>query len=154
MFPVLELELLRSARRSGRTHVVGMDVPVHGAGLLNSAVAFYPDRSSATATARQPAPVALWRPWAKGAFVADWTARNMLFVGDGERAAIVFCYEEYMPFLYLLNEARDSPTLYIAMSNTWAARDLAADAIQGLHSQGMAKLFGRPYFRSVNRPRP
>ena len=154
MFPVIELELLRPAQRSGRTHIVGMDVPIHGVGLLNSAVAFYPDGSSATATARQPAPVALWRPWAKGAFVADWTARNILLVGEGDRAAIIFCYEEYMPFLYLLNEGRDSPTLYIAMSNTWAAPDLAADVIQGMHSQGMAKLFGRPFFRSVNRPSP
>jgi hypothetical protein len=154
IFPVLELELLRPARRSGRTHVVGMDVPVHGVGLLNSAVAFYPDGSTATAAARQPAPVALWRPWTEGAFVADWTARNMLHVGDGDRAAIIFCYEEYMPFLYLLNEVRDSPTRYIAMSNTWAARDLTADAIQGVHSQGMAELFGRPYFRAVNRPLP
>jgi hypothetical protein len=154
MFPVLELELLRPARRSGRTHVVGMDVSVHGAGLLNSAVAFYPDGSSATATARQPAPVALWRPWTGRSFVADWTSRNVLPAGDGAQAAIIFCYEEYIPLLYLLNEVRDAPTLYVAMSNTWAAQDATADVIQGQHSQGIAKLFGRPYFRAVNRPAP
>lgn len=153
MYPVLEIELLKAARRAGRTHLIGMEIPVRASRLQNSAVAFYPDGKTATAIARQPAPVSLWRPWTpEHSFVADWTAHNILSLGQGDRAAVIFCYEEYLPVLYLLNELQDAPTIYVAMADTWAARYPAADRIQQLHSQGAASLFGRPYLRSVNRP--
>ena len=153
MHQVLEIELLRDARRSGRTQIVGMDIPAPGGGLFNAAVAFYPDGRTATAIARQPAPVSLWKPWRNQAgFVADWTANNMLAMGQADRAAVIFCFEEYVPVLYLLNEALDAPTVYLALTNTWAARSPAAAAIQTWHSLGMARLFGRPYLKAENRP--
>lgn len=153
-YAVLNLELLQGARRAGRTQVVGMDIPAPGGRLFNAAVAFYPDGRTATAIARQPAPVSLWKPWRNtGTFVADWRAHNMLAMGQGDRAAVVFCYEEYVPVLYLLNEALDAPTVYVALTNTWAARSPAAAAIQTWHSFGMARLFGRPYLKAENRPR-
>lgn len=153
LYQVLDLELLEPSRRAGRTQIIGMDIPLRGNRELNSAVAFYPDGRTATATARQPAPLSLWRPWRKtDTFVADWTAHNMLAVGQGDRAAVIFCYEEYMPVLYLLNEALDHPTIYLAMTNTWAAKDAGAAAIQTWHSWGMARLFGRTYIKAENRP--
>lgn len=153
MYQVLNLELLEPSRRAGRTQIVGMDIPTPGNRELNSAVAFYPDGRTATATARQPAPLSLWRPWRHtDTFVADWTAHNILTVGQGDRAAVIFCYEEYMPVLYLLNEALDHPTIYLAMTNTWAAKDADAASIQTWHSLGMARLFGRPYVKAENRP--
>jgi len=152
-YPVLDLELLRPSRRSGLANVIGMDIPLQGDRLLNSAVAFYADGSSATATARQPAPLALWRPWRdQGTFLANWAAHNMLSLGQGDRAAVIFCYEEYLPVLYLLNEAFDQPTVYLALANTWAAKNPASSAIQTGHSFGMAKLFGREYLKAENRP--
>ena len=153
MYAVLDIELLRGARRSGRTQIVGMDIPAPGERLLNAAVAFYADGRSATAIARQPAPVSLWKPWrSRDSFVADWTANNMLAMGQGDRAAVIFCYEEYMPVLYLLNEAFDAPTVYLALTNTWAAQSSSAAAVQTWHSLGMARLFGRPYLKAENRP--
>lgn len=153
IYQVLELEVLQAARRGGRTQIIGMDIPLAGNRELNSAVAFYPDGRTATAVARQPAPLSLWRPWRNtDTFVADWSAHNILNVGQGDRAAVIFCYEEYMPVLYLLNEALDHPTIYLALTNTWAAKDPAAAAIQTWHSWGMARLFGRPYVKAENRP--
>lgn len=153
LYPVLQVELLRNAQRTARLHVIGMDIPTRANQLLNAAVAFYPDGSTATAVARQPAPVSLWKPWGKrDSFVADWTAHNVLSLGQGDRAAILFCYEEYLPALVLLNEAFDKPTLYVAMRNTWAAPHQTSATIQGLHSLGMARLFGRPYIQADNRP--
>lgn len=153
--PVLEIELLQQARATGRTLVIGMDLPLTGNRLLNTAVAFYPDGRRAVAVARQPAPLSLWKPWRRrDTFVADWRAANLLELGDGERAAVIFCYEEYVPLLYLLNEAFDAPTLYLALANTWAASEPEAAAIQTWHSLGMARLFGRPYLKAENRPVP
>jgi hypothetical protein len=155
LYPVLKLELLSPSQSVGLVQVVGMDIPLPGDRLQNSAIAFYPDGSAATATARQPAPVSLWKPWRSDkTFIADWTSSNMLALGQGDRAAVIFCYEEYMPVLYLINELRDSPTLYLAVANTWAAREKAAAEVQRLHSLGMARLFGRPYLKAENRPRP
>lgn len=153
MYQVMDLELLQRSRRAGRTQIIGMDIPLAGNRLLNSAVAFYPDGRTATAVARQPAPFSLWRPWRRtDTFVADWTSQNVVNIGQGDRAAIIFCYEEYMPVLYLLNEALDSPNVYVAMTNTWAAREQGAAAVQTMHSLGMARLFGRPYVKAENRP--
>lgn len=153
MYQVLELEVLAPSRRAGRTQIIGMDIPMPGNRELSSAVAFYPDGRTATALARQPAPLSLWRPWRDtDTFVANWTAHNMLPLGQGDQAAVIFCYEEYMPVLYLLNEALDHPTVYLALTNTWAAKDAGAATIQTWHSFGMARLFGRPYLKAENRP--
>jgi hypothetical protein len=153
MYFVLDIEALQAARSAGLVQVIGMDIPLQGKGLLNSAVAFYPDGSTATAVARQPAPISLWRPWrATDTYVASWAAHNMLKLGQGDRAAVIFCYEEYLPVLYLLNEALDRPTMYLALANTWAARDATSSAIQTWHSLGMAKLFARDYLKAENRP--
>lgn len=153
LYPVLELELLAGAKRTNLTHLIGMDLPLQNERLLNGVVAFYPDGNTATAVARQPAPVSLWRPWRSShTFLADWTASNMLPLGQGDTAAVLFCYEEYMPILYLLNELRDRPTLYLVLANTWAAQEREAAVIQTMHSKGMASLFGRPYVKAENRP--
>jgi apolipoprotein N-acyltransferase len=152
LLPVLDLEVLSDASRRRRQHVIGMDIEVAPGKWHSQAVAFHPDGSTAFGTARQPAPLALWRPWAASSFVADWTANNVLNLGASKRVAVIFCYEEYMPILYLVNEAFDRPSGYVAMSNTWAAGDAAADVVQAQHSRGIAMLFGRPYARSVNRP--
>ena len=155
LYPVLDLEVLRQSRQVGRVPVVGLDIPVGPDRLQSAAVAFYPDGSTATAVARQPVPGALWKPWStEGSFVADWSASNLLDLGQGDRAAFYFCYEELLPSLFLLNELMDKPTMYVALSNTWADASGGADRLQRLHSHGMALLFGRAYLRSVNRPVP
>jgi hypothetical protein len=152
LFAVMQLEILNAARTAGRTVIVGMDLGLVGQRYLNSAVAFYPDGTSQSAVARQPAPLSLWRPWRfDKTFLADWGASNVLQLGD-DRAAVIFCYEEYMPVLYLLNELRDRPTVYLALANTWAARQRTAASIQTWHSLGMARLFGRPYIKAENQP--
>jgi len=153
LYPWFVEHLLEPAVRDGQTHVVGIDLPLAGGLFENAAVAFYPDGSSAVAVARQPAPLSLWRPWRTSeTFVADWTANNILVLNNGLRAALIFCYEEYMPILYLINELRDRPDVYIALANTWAERNPVGAQIQSQHSLGIARLFGRPYVKAENRP--
>lgn len=153
VFPIIQDAILRHADRYGQTTVIGIDLPLPGGVYENAAVAFYPDGRSAMAVARQPAPMSLWRPWrGRDTWVADWTAKNTLAMGDGRTAALIFCYEEYLPILYLINEIRDKPDLYVALANTWAERSSEGSDIQTQHSHGMARLFGMPYIKAENRP--
>lgn len=153
LYPILEMDVLQPAEKHGQTMVIGIDLPLPGRKFENAAVAFYPDGRSAVAVARQPAPVSLWKPWRRDwTFLADWTASNMLSLRDERRAAIIFCYEEYLPILYLINEARDRPDIYLAMANTWAERSPIGSEIQTQHSLGIARLFGRLYVKAENRP--
>lgn len=153
--PVLQVELLQAARSAGRTLVIGVDLPAADGRLRNAALAFHPDGRRSLALARQPAPLALWQPWRRHhGFIANWGADNILQLPGGERAALIFCFEEYLPLLVLFNEARDAPTLYLVLANSWAAPDPAASAIQTWHSLGMARLFGRSYLKAENRPAP
>lgn len=155
LYPVLDIELLAAARAAGQTQIIGMDVPDQNKLYENAAVAFYPDGRTARAVARQPAPLSLWRPWRQtDTFVADWTASNVLTLSNTLRAAFIFCYEEYLPVLYLMNEAQGKVDLYVAVTNTWAAQSPVAAEIQTQHSLGMARLFGRPYVKAENRPSP
>lgn len=153
--PLLDRELLSTASKRGQTHVIGVDLGIKERRYASAAVALFPDGSGAVAKARQPAPISLWKPWAeRDTFIADWTHNNIIDLGKGRRAAVIFCYEEYMPLLYLINEWRDKPGLYVAMTNTWAEPNQEGADIQTQHSLSMARLFGRPYVKAENRPLP
>lgn len=152
LFPVLNIEVLSDAAKAGQTIVLGVDLPTKEGNFQNAALAFYPDGKTATAVARQPVPVALWKPWeTSGSFLTDWTANNMLTLRDGIRARVIFCYEEYFPILSLINEAKDEHQLVIVMTNLWAAKHQLSFDIQGRHSEGMSRLFARKLIRAENR---
>ena len=154
LLPILEMEVINPGRRAGLTTILGADLPSKTGVLETAAIAFYPDGRTATAVARQTVPFALWRPWqSSGYFASDWTANNILTVKPGVRARIVFCYEEYIPVLSLINEALDSHNLVIVMANTWTSESELGSIIQARHSEGVAKLFGRRLLRAENRPK-
>lgn len=154
LFPVLEMEVINPAARAGQTIIVGTDLPTSTGNYETAAIAFYPDGKTATALARQTVPFALWRPWqALGYSTSDWTANNILTVKPGVRARIVFCYEEYIPILSLMNEAMDAHNLVIVLANTWASESELGPVIQARHSEGVAKLFGKRLLRAENRPK-
>lgn len=153
LFPILNMEILAHAAQAGQTVVLGMDLPDKGGNFQTVATAIYPDGRSATAIARQTVPVALWKPWQdKGSYLTDWTASNVISLKDGVKARIIFCYEEYIPLLSLINEAKDEHNLVVVLANTWASVDETAAVIQARHSEGIATLFGKRLLRAENRP--
>jgi hypothetical protein len=85
--------------------------------------------------------------------LTDWRANNILTLKDGVVARVLFCYEEYIPLLSLINEAKDAHNIVVVMANTWAAKDQLASTIQSRHSEGIAKLFGKRILRAENRPK-
>lgn len=154
LYKVLKMEVIDAAARAGQTIVLGADLPTKSGNLESGAIAFYPDGKTATAIARQTVPIALWKPWqASGSFLTDWTANNLLTLKDGVIARVIFCYEEYIPLLSLINEAKDAHNIVVVMANTWASKDKLGAAIQSRHSEGIAKLFGRRLLRAENRPK-
>ena len=66
---------------------------------------------------------------------------------------MIFCYEEYIPLLSLINEALDAHNIVVVMANTWASKDVLGATIQAQHSEGIAKLFGKRLLRAENRPK-
>lgn len=151
LYPAMELEIVRPIARTGQTVLIGADLRSGAGTFQNIALVFRPDGSSAWIAARQTTPVTQWRPWNKDMhFPADWLASSTITLGGGVRARVMFCHEEWMPVLHLLSEAREPHNLVIAVSNLWAASDPVADYLQGTHSVGMARLFGRKLVRSVN----
>jgi len=152
---VLKGSVLINAKEAGQTVIIGADLPLENGRYQNVAIIFRPDGSTSYIAARQTPPVATWAPWLKdGHFPADWFANSTANVGGGIRARFMFCFEEYMPILHLLSEAREDQQMVIAMSNGWASRNPLSSAIQSGHTEGMAKLFGRPWIRAENRAMP
>jgi hypothetical protein len=154
IYPILKMEVIDDAARSAQTVVIGTDLPTRSGNLETAAIAYYPDGTTMTALARQTVPIALWKPWkSSGSFVTDWTANNLLKLKEGVTARVIFCYEEYMPVLSLIDEAFTEHTMVLVMANTWASQDPLGSAVQSQHSQGIARLFGRQLLRADNRPK-
>jgi hypothetical protein len=155
LYPVLKIEIGDPIRESGQTVILGADVGLRRNRFENAALIFRPDGTSASIAARQTVPFAQWQPWdSEMHFPANWLATSTVNVGGGIRARIMFCHEEWMPILHLLSEAREDHQLVIALANLWAAQDPLATFLQGVHTEGMANLFGRRWVRSVNLPKP
>ena len=150
LYVPLELDVLKDARAAGQSVVVGADLLVAGSVLQKAALIFLADGSSSYVVARQPVPFAEWAPWnKKGTYEIDWFSSSVANIGGGLKARVVFCYEEYIPLLHLISEAREEHQMVLVLANLWAAGPVA-DLIQKAHTEGMARLFRRPWVRSVN----
>ena len=154
LYRILKMEIIDAAARAGQTIVLGADLPTKSRNFESGAIAFYPDGKTATAIARQTVPFALWKPWqASDSFLTDWTANNILRLKEGVTARVIFCYEEYIPLLSLINEAKDAHNIVVVMANTWASKNKLGATIQSRHSEGIANLFGKRLLRAENRPK-
>lgn len=150
-YAVLNATVLRTAKKSNKTVVMGAAVLVGKNQAQKVAIAFYPDGSTSYVAARQPVPVAEWRPRFAGmSYAVDWSSSSVLHVGAGIRARVMFCYEEYIPMLHLLSEATEPHTMMVVMANRWASSNPLTSVVQHGSAQGMAKLFGRKWVVSEN----
>jgi hypothetical protein len=153
---VIVKEILKGASAANQVIILGAEIQ-RGLSILDkAAVIFYPDGSSNYVLARQPVPLAEWRPWSPTrSHYPNWSLNSTASVGNGVRARFVFCYEEYIPVLHLLSEATDSVNLVIALANRGSAgkTDLQY-AVQSGSTQGMALLFGRKWLRADNSQLP
>lgn len=153
LYPALNISLLRQSRPAGQTVVLGADMQFGPGRFQSAAMVFRPDGSEAYVNSRQSAPVSMWAPWSSERhYPLNWFADNTIDIGNGIKARVMFCYEEYIPILHLIDEAAFEHQLVVSMANLWPSEDPLASLIQGAHTQGMALLFNRRWVRSVNHP--
>lgn len=150
--PILRGEILAPAREAGIHLVLGMEVKNKAGERYNVATLFRADQTMQSVAQRQPAVVSMWAPWRAGSFSADWTRDATLRLNKDIDLRVVVCYEEFLPFVHLLDEARGHYIAKVVMSNNWAASSMGLPIVQRQHTEGMARLFGRTVVRAENLP--
>lgn len=147
------VNVVNPAVRTGVGVVVGREYMSKDGALFNQAVFVSPEGAISSIDQRQPAPLSMWRPWAEtGSFSVDLTRESMLDLGTSGKARVLICYEEYLPYLWFIDEWRGDHDFVIAMANAWPTEDKTLMHVQALHTEGMARLFGRQVIRAENSP--
>lgn len=97
---------------------------------------------------RVPVPFALWHPFSAGGARLNAFGLGVVPIA-GERAAILICYEQVIPWT-VLTAAFESPTVFVGISNDHWAMDTPMAKWQELCLRAWSRLFGRPYVLAVN----
>jgi hypothetical protein len=97
---------------------------------------------------RLPVPVSVWKPFSRGGAPLDLSGPAVLELG-GERAAVLICYEEVIPWT-VLTAALAHPTLFVGMSNDHWATGTPIPEWQMLCLRAWSRLFWVPYLLAVN----
>lgn len=147
-----ESHIRQTARLMRVGVIVGREVADKEGGMLNQAVYVNTAGKEQVVNQRNPALLSMWAPWRADSFSIDWGRDNRLALDGGAVARVVICYEEYLPFLALLDEWRGGHNVVLAMANAWPTDDRKLSAVQVAHTEGMARLFGRKVVRSENLP--
>jgi len=134
-------------RSTGRTAIVGAEVPIEGTGRTRNALVFI-GHQSGELVQRIPVPVSMWKPWADAGTEAD------LF-GDGigqvnaKRAAVLVCYEQLLVWSMLLSQAA-RPEIVIGAANDYWAAQTSIPGIQTMTLRAWSRLFSLPLVVAVN----
>ena len=145
-----EIDRLAAAR--GATVLVGAEVAISGTAKRIDALVVLGKGSPSVLQARQPLPLAEWKPWAEGGMVTGWERWNGLAAISGRRVAISVCYEDTLTLPLLLSfAARPAPSLIISVANNWWAQGSDEPKLQEAAISAWAALFGVPLIRAVNR---
>jgi apolipoprotein N-acyltransferase len=97
---------------------------------------------------RVPVPVSVWKPFSRGGAPLHLGGPAVLELG-GERAALLICYEEVIPWT-VLTAALANPTLFVGMSNDHWATGTPIPRWQALCLRAWSRLFSVPYLLAVN----
>ena len=97
---------------------------------------------------RVPVPVSVWKPLSGGG--APLHLAGPAVVGlAGQRAAILLCYEQVIPWT-VLTAALARPTVFVGMSNDHWATSTPIPRWQALCLRAWSRLFHVPYLLAVN----
>ena len=97
---------------------------------------------------RVPVPVGMWRPFDRTSVPLRLNAPGVLAI-DHERAAILICYEQLLPFP-ILASMLEHPTVIVGISNTFWIDRTSIPLYQANAICSWSKLFRLPYLLAVN----
>lgn len=97
---------------------------------------------------RIPVPIGMWKPLS-----GDGVPLNLFGPGSipvqGQRAAVLLCYEKLLVWPFL-SSAFENPTVLVTAANDYWAKDTPIPEIQEAGAQSLARLFGLPLLSAVN----
>jgi hypothetical protein len=97
---------------------------------------------------RVPVPFEMWQPYnnngARAAIISPETV-----IIEEKKVGIFICYEQYLTYTYL-ETMLQRPDYIIGISNLWWIKDIRLQNIQKNTLLLWARLFGIPYYYSVN----
>jgi apolipoprotein N-acyltransferase len=98
---------------------------------------------------RIPVPVAMWKPWGgKGRFPLKLFAPPTVQLA-GERAAILICYEQLLPWSYLTAQWH-KPTVIVGLSNAYWTESTVVPMYQTAALKTWGRLFSIPVISATN----
>jgi hypothetical protein len=149
---VFELEVVAAARAARLELLLGAEFS--RAGKLHAGVLIVrPDGAESWLPARQPMPVLLWRPWRGGGPAARWDQRPVVDLASGHRVYLSQCFEDVLPgfFVMGMHGSGRRPDLVVSVANGWWMPTQRLQQRQHRAIAAMARLYGLPMVRAVNR---
>lgn len=147
----VQSQITEVAAESGSIVVLGRERIEKNGSRINTAEVLMNDGRSRYVVQRHPAMLSMWRPWDKVAhFGIDLSRDTKIDLGPLGKARVIICYEEFIPLIRFIDEARNDFDYNIIIANNWSGNASGLARIQAMHSKGMSNLFKRPYVRAVN----
>jgi hypothetical protein len=98
---------------------------------------------------RIPVPIGMWKPLS-----GDGVPLNLFGPGsisvEGQRAAVLMCYEQLLVWPFL-SSAFEHPAVLVTAANDYWANDTRIPEVQEVSAKSLARLFGLPLLSAVNR---
>lgn len=148
-FQLAKAESALAAR--GSRILVGAEIPQVDGRYINGLVVLGAKAGTARVIIKQgiPVPVSMWRPFSGGGAVADLWGHGAVVDLDQVRIAGLICYEQLLPWP-IFQRAAARPSLLLAVSNVWWARNTSIPAVQRQTVYSFARLFGLPVVSARN----
>ncbi len=145
-----QLKLLSAlAKRNGATLLIGV-VTKTNKEMKNALLVLGKDEESESPyNARQPVPLVMWNLWPTTSFKAHWFRRGVRQI-QGKRAAILICWEEWVPWPMLVSSLNNPEIILSASNHGWARNSGKMWDKQTINAHALARLYGLPMIRSVN----
>jgi hypothetical protein len=137
-------------RKEGRTYIVGAEIYKDGTAKYYNA-AMIRGANSGAIYQRYPVPVSMWRPFSDTGAIADWFGgKNGIAVIDGQKAAILICYEPYLYYPCLVTMLFGRADLIVAISNSWWCKETNLPTLSDKSVFSWAKLYDIPAVTAKN----
>jgi apolipoprotein N-acyltransferase len=128
--------------------IIGAVEPISGsADYYNSVVILQSDQRRAVHQ-RIPVPGGMWNPLKPKSFALNLFDTGVAVV-DGERVAVLICYEQLLVWP-MLRSAVEKPALLIAVSNEDWTEGTGIPSVQHACVRAWARLFGLPVITAIN----